>query len=102
MNPLWQASPRSVRDVMNALPTGPAYTTIATMMQNLKTKNMVHAQRDGRFVHYVPLMSCEEYVARQMHQALDSSPDKATAILHFVRELPEEGLQMLREALDQS
>ena len=102
MDLLWESSPRSVREVMNTLPSSPAYTTIATVMQNLKTKNMVWAQREGRFVHYVPQMSREEYVARQMHQALDSSHDKAASILHFVQEMPEEGLQMLRNYLEQS
>ena len=47
-------------------------------------------------------MSREEYVARQMHQALDSSHDKAASILHFVQEMPEEGLQMLRNYLEQA
>ena len=37
MDLLWEASPRSVRDVMDALPHSPAYTTIATVMQNLRT-----------------------------------------------------------------
>src|SRR5699024_11513429 len=41
MDLLWDASPRSVRDVMDALPHSPAYTTIATVMQNLRTKAMV-------------------------------------------------------------
>lgn len=102
MNLLWGSSPRSVRDVMDSLPSNPAYTTIATVMQNLKIKHMVRAERDGRFVHYLPQMSREEYVARQMHQALDSSQDKAASILHFVQDMPEEGLQMLRTYLEQS
>ncbi len=41
MDLLWDAHPRSVRDVMYALPHNPAYTTIATVMQNLKLKEMV-------------------------------------------------------------
>lgn len=102
MNLLWTSSPRSVRDVMDALPSNPAYTTIATVMQNLKTKQMVRAERAGRFVHYTPQLSRDEYVARQMHQALDSSHDKAASILHFVQDMPEEGLQMLRDYLEES
>ncbi|OAV62413.1 BlaI/MecI/CopY family transcriptional regulator [Enteractinococcus helveticum] len=102
MNLLWDSSPRSVRDVMDVLPSNPAYTTIATVMQNLKTKHMVRSERKGRFVHYLPQLSREEYVARQMHQALDSSQDKAASILHFVQDMPEEGLQMLRNYLEQS
>lgn len=102
MDLLWESNPRSVRDVMDALPNRPAYTTIATVMQNLKIKHMVRAERQGRFVNYLPQMSRDEYVARQMHQALDSSHDKAASILHFVQDMPEEGLQMLRNYLEQS
>ncbi len=102
MDLLWETSPRSVREVMDALPSKPAYTTITTVMQNLKTKNMVRAQRQGRFVSYLPQLSREEYIARQMHQALDTSNDMAASILHFVQDLPEEGLEMLRDYLEQS
>jgi len=102
MDLLWEAHPRSVRDVMDALPHNPAYTTIATVMQNLKAKAMVESQREGRSVFYIPTLSRDEYVGRLMHQALDNSHDKAASILHFVQEMPEEGLTMLREYLNKS
>jgi len=102
MNLLWEAHPRSVRDVMDALPRNPAYTTIATVMQNLKAKEMVEPQREGRLVFYVPTLSRDEYVGRLMHQALDNSQDKAASILHFVQEMPEEGLELLRDYLNKS
>lgn len=102
MDLLWEAHPRSVRDVMDALPHNPAYTTIATVMQNLKAKAMVESQREGRSVFYSPTLSRDEYVGRLMHQALDNSHDKAASILHFVQEMPEEGLTMLREYLNKS
>lgn len=102
MNLLWDTSPRSVRQVMDALPSDPAYTTIATVMQNLKTKQLVSTQRKGRFVFYLPQLSRDEYIARQMHQALEGSNNKAASILHFVQDMPAEGLQMLRDYLEQS
>lgn len=102
MDLLWESPPQSVRDVMNALPQQPAYTTIATVMQNLRTKHMVDTQRQGRWVFYVPQLTREEYVSRVMHQALDSSHDKAASILHFVQDMPEDGLKMLRDYLEQS
>lgn len=102
MELLWESQPRSVRDVMNALPQNPAYTTIATVLQNLKAKEMVTVQRDGRYVFYLPLMTCDQYIARQMHQALSNSRDTAASMLHFVEDLPEEGLEMLRNYLDQT
>lgn len=102
MNLLWTQSPRSVRDVMDTLPQQPAYTTIATVMQNLLRKDMVEAVRHGRLVSYRPQLSREEYVAKSMRHALDTSSDRAASMLHFVQEMPAEDLQMLRDYLGQT
>lgn len=102
MDLLWESTPRSVRDVMDALPQRPAYTTIATVMQNLRTKQLVEPQHQGRLVFYVPQLTREEYVSRLMHEALNSSHDKAASMLHFVQDLPEDGIEMLRDYLEQS
>lgn len=101
MDLLWQHSPRSVRDVMDALPHQLAYTTIATVMQNLKRKNMVSVQRQGRLVSYLPKLTREEHSARLMRQALNASHDRAASILHFVQDMPEEELAMLRDYMEQ-
>lgn len=102
MDLLWESTPRSVRDVMDALPQQPAYTTIATVMQNLRTKNMVDTRHEGRLVFYLPQLTREEYVSQLMHQALNSSHDKAASILHFVQDMPDDSLAMLRDYLGES
>ncbi len=102
MDLLWQVNPRSVRDILDALPRRLAYTTIATVLQNLKRKDMVTTQRNGRLVSYFPLLSREEYTAQLMRQVLDHSDDRAASILHFVQDMPVEELAMLRDYLEQT
>lgn len=99
MNLLWTQSRRSVREVMDALPQRPAYTTIATVMQNLVRKTLVDPEREGRLVFYRARLSREEYTAEVMRQALETSHDRAASILHFVKGMPSEELDMLREYL---
>ncbi|MDN6173165.1 MAG: BlaI/MecI/CopY family transcriptional regulator [Yaniella sp.] len=102
MDLLWQHSPRSVRDILDALPRRLAYTTIATVLQNLKRKDLVTTQREGRLVSYLPLRTREEYTAQLMRQALDHSDDRAASILHFVQDMPEDEVAMLRDYLEQT
>ncbi|WP_300345794.1 BlaI/MecI/CopY family transcriptional regulator [Nesterenkonia sp.] len=99
MNLLWTQSRRSVREVMDALPQRPAYTTIATVMQNLVRKTLVDTEREGRLVFYRARLSREEYAAQVMRQALETSHDRAASILHLVKAMPSEELDMLREYL---
>lgn len=102
MDLLWQQGPRSVRHVMDALPQHPAYTTIATVMQNLQRKQLVNPQREGRAVLYLPEVTREAYTAQMMRHALESSSDRAASILHFVKDMPDDELTMLRHYLDQA
>lgn len=102
MDLLWEQSPRSVRDVIDALERRPAYTTIATVMQNLQRKGLVSAQKEGRLVSYVPQVSREGHTAMMMRQAVESSGNPTASILHFVKDMPEEELKMLRQFLHQT
>ncbi|GAA4832487.1 BlaI/MecI/CopY family transcriptional regulator [Garicola koreensis] len=102
MELLWQQGPCSVRDVMDTLEQRPAYTTIATVMQNLQRKGLVRSQHQGRAVSYVPEVSREAHTAQMMRHALESSSDRAASILHFVKDMPDDELSMLRHYLDQS
>lgn len=102
MDLLWQRSPRTVRDVIDALDRRPAYTTIATVMQNLQRKGLVATQRNGRAVSYIPEVTREGHTALMMRQAVESSGDPAASILHFVKDMPEDELTMLRQFLDQT
>lgn len=102
MELLWSRGPCSVRDVMDTLEQRPAYTTIATVMQNLQRKHLVRSQHQGRAVSYAPEVSREAHTAQMMRHALESSSDRAASILHFVKDMPDDELSMLRHYLDQS
>lgn len=99
MELLWGRGALSIRNVMDTLAQNPAYTTVATVMQNLQRKNLVKAEKDGRLVSYVALISREEHTAALMRHALESSTDRAASILHFVKDMPEEERALLQAYL---
>lgn len=100
MDVLWDHGPCTVREVITQLPTSPAYTTIATVLQNLRRKGMVRPDRQGRSTRYVPRLSRQEHTVGQIDWLLDASQDRAGSILHFVDSMPESDLALLRDYLD--
>lgn len=99
MDVLWDHGPATVREVITQLPTTPAYTTIATVLQNLGRKGMVRPDRQGRSTRYVPCLSRQEHTVSQIDRLLDTSQDRAASILHFVDSMPESDLALLRDYL---
>lgn len=99
MELLWSRGALSIRNVMDTLAQKPAYTTVATVMQNLQRKNMVVSEKNGRAVSYAALISREEHAAALMRHALASSTDRAASILHFVKDMPEEERSLLQAYL---
>lgn len=96
MELLWDRGALSIRNVMDTLAQKPAYTTVATVMQNLQRKQLVKAEKQGRLVSYLPLISHEEHTAGLMRHALESSTDRAASILHFVKDMPAEDRSLLQ------
>src|SRR5699024_12661482 len=82
--------------------TGLPTRTAAPVVQTRRASPLRDPRPEGRSVFYLPTCSRDESVARLMHEALDSSHDKAASILHFVQEMPEDGLAMLRNYLEQT
>lgn len=99
MDLLWDHSGHTVREVMDQLPSSPAYTTIATVMGNLERKGLVIPTREGRSVRYLPQRTREEHTAGLMRQALGVSRDRTASILHFVDTMPAEERNLLRSYL---
>ncbi|MBM7365427.1 BlaI/MecI/CopY family transcriptional regulator [Gordonia hydrophobica] len=99
MDILWDAGPSTVREIIDALPTPSAYTTIATVLHNLDRKKLVSAQRRRRSVHYRAKHSRDQHAAQLMNQALASSKDRAASILHFVDTISDDDAALLREYL---
>ena len=101
MDLLWRAeSPLSVRQVVDELADRrPAYTTVATVLDNLRRKDCVTRERVGRLWFYRPRVQASELAALQMRDALVSSSSPRATFLRFVDEISGEEAALLRQLL---
>lgn len=90
----------TVRDIVGDLQRERpiAYTTVMTVMDNLRKKGWLRRRADGRAYRYEPLVTGEEYGADMMRQALAASSDRAAVLMRFVGELSAEEAGALEEA----
>jgi predicted transcriptional regulator len=104
MDRLWERGrPALVREVVDDLREhrAVAYTTVMTVMDNLYRKGWLRRERDGRAWRYEPTRSRSAYTAELMSDALGTSPDRRTALTHFVLQMSPHDVALLRQALDQ-
>lgn len=99
MDLLWAGDSFTVRGIIDRLPSEPAYTTIATVLSNLRKKGLVCTGKDGHSTLYGACLSRQEHTARIMEHALNDSGDRVASILRFVDNMPEDDLRLLREHL---
>lgn len=99
MELLWNGESFTVRSIIDQLPSDPAYTTIATVLTNLRKKGLVCTGKDGHTTLYGACVSREEQAARIVDHALSASGDRAASILRFIDSMPEDDLRMLRQHL---
>lgn len=100
MSVVWERQPVSVRDIIDALPGEPAYTTIATVLRNLERKKMVVPNRRRGSVRYRPTHDRDQYAARLMEHALSTaSASRQSSMLHFVEALSPDDIDVLRQYL---
>ncbi|MGH3123945.1 MAG: BlaI/MecI/CopY family transcriptional regulator [Streptosporangiaceae bacterium] len=90
----------TVRDILGDLEQERpiAYTTVMTVMDNLRRKGWLRRQPEGRAYRYEPLVSGEEYSASLMRQALDASSDRPAVLMQLIGELTAEEADALEEA----
>ena len=101
MRKVWgHSGPVTVRDIYGDLERERriAYTTVMTVMDNLRRKGWLRRQQDGRAYRYEAAVSGEEYSAGVMREALASSTDRAGTLMHFIGELSAEEASALGEA----
>ena len=101
MRRIWvRGEPVTVRDIVSdlRLERPIAYTTVMTVMDNLRKKGWLRREPDGRAYRYEPLVSGEEYSAGLMRQALEASNDRPAVLMHFIGELSAEEADALHEA----
>ena len=100
MDVLWDHGPATVREVIEHLPSAPAYTTIATVLTNLDRKRLGTITGQSRSTRYSAKLSRHEHAAGLMEQVLEASRDRAASILQFVDSMPEHDLDLLRDYLE--
>ena len=81
MNQLWDADvPLSVRDVLGLIDShGLAYTTVMTVLDRLRRKDLVKRIRQGRAFLYSPTHGRDALTSELMNTALDSAGKDRTA-----------------------
>jgi predicted transcriptional regulator len=105
MDRLWAwGRPALVREMVDDLRRDRelAYTTVMTVMENLYRKGWLRRERDGRAWRYEPTGSRSAYTAALMNEALDTSPDRRTALAHFVLQMSPHDVKLLQQALEQA
>ena len=105
MDRLWEwGRPALVREMVDDLHRDRplAYTTVMTVMENLYRKGWLRRERDGRAWRYEPTSSRSAYTAALMNDALGTSPDRRTALAHFVLQMSPHDVTLLQQALDQA
>jgi predicted transcriptional regulator len=105
MDRLWERGrPMLVREMVEDLRADRAlaYTTVMTVMDNLRRKGWLRRERDGRAWRYEPTGSRSSYTASLMSEALATSSDHRTALAHFALQMSPNDAALLREALDQA
>lgn len=102
MDRLWRwGGPVTVREMVDALqPERPlAYTTVATVLDNLVRKAWATRQPQGKANSYRPAIDRDAAVARLMREALSDSSDRQAAFSFFVEQMDEDESHALRAAL---
>nr|WP_269330311.1 BlaI/MecI/CopY family transcriptional regulator [Kineosporia babensis] len=78
-----------------------ALTTVHTVLDRLRAKDMVLRERDGRVYRHRAVQSREELTAQAMLSVLQDSADHRLALSMFVRSVSAADADALRQALDE-
>lgn len=101
MRRIWaRGQPVTVRDIVGDLQRERpiAYTTVMTVMDNLRKKGWLRRQADGRAYRYETVVTGEEYSAGVMRQALAASSDRPAVLMQFIGDLSADEAAALEEA----
>lgn len=99
----WQR-PVAVREVLEDFQKDRtiAYTTVMTVMDNLFQKGFLKRDMHGRAYQYLPVRTREQHTAELMEQALSNGGDSAATLLYFVKQMPANEVEQLRQVLAQT
>lgn len=99
MDLLWSSDASTVRELIAQIPSDPAYTTVATVLTNLRGKGLVCTRKDGHATRYIACVRREEHAARIMEHAMNASGDPAGSMMHFVSLMSDTDIELLRSFL---
>nr|WP_274389134.1 BlaI/MecI/CopY family transcriptional regulator [Streptomyces taklimakanensis] len=102
MTRVWQWNrPVTVREVVEDLRRERpiAYTTVMTVMDNLREKGWLRREREGRAYRYEAVSTRAAYSAELMNEAWSASDNPAAALVAFFGKMSTEQTEALRDAL---
>ena len=98
---LWTMSDAATPgEVLEAMDSELAYTTIMTILTRLWEKGLVERERQGRAYAYSPTYSEADLLAERMHETLEAASDRKAALSQFVNGLSYRDTRTLRALLD--
>jgi predicted transcriptional regulator len=98
---LWAAGrPLTPAEVMNAVDSDLAYTTVQTILTRLHVKGAVERARAGRAHAYTPVLDDAGLAAERMRGVLDKGGDRAAVLARFLGSLSAEDEATLTELLE--
>jgi BlaI family penicillinase repressor len=104
MEALWERSPATVRDVMDRVATGWAYTTVKTILDRLAAKGVIRRRQRDRAGWFEPVVTRRKARRSAVRSLLDRAFDGAFGSLlhHLVSEekLSKQDRQRLQKLLD--
>jgi predicted transcriptional regulator len=93
--------PVTVREVLEDLSRERtiAYTTVMTVMDNLRQKGWLRREAEGRAYRYEAVSTRAAYSAALMNEAWSASDNPAAALVHFFGMMSPEQREAVRDAL---
>jgi predicted transcriptional regulator len=102
MDVLWDSETQALtgREVADQLPDR-AYTTVLTILERLRRKNLVERTTDGRTHRFAAADTREAYRAELMIDALgEPTTNRSAVLVRFAESVSPEEAEVLRRALD--
>ncbi|WP_344564358.1 BlaI/MecI/CopY family transcriptional regulator [Streptomyces axinellae] len=102
MTRVWRWNrPVTVREVLEDLQKERtvAYTTVMTVMDNLRQKGWLRRDQEGRAYRYAAVSTRAAYSAALMNEAWSASDNPAAALVDFFGMMSPEQVEVLRDAL---
>lgn len=98
---LWRADhPLTPAEVLDALDSSLAYTTVMTVLGRLWAKGLARREKSGRAYGYTAAVSEADLSADRMRKVLATSSDAAATMSQFVAGLDDEQQKQLRALLE--